>query len=103
MLVGGDIHRHRIIRHPDSSDSVGYELVEFISSPVHDQIIRAAEAPHPGLVLDIGVGNIYLELTSDTAGESPVLVSRYVDSSGRVLDERRWPRASLRRPEGNGS
>ncbi len=96
VLVGGDIHRHRIVRHLDSKDAVGYELVEFISSPVHDQIIAAANAPHPGLVLDIGTGNIYLELSCDTAGEEPVLTSRYVDAAGRVLDLRRWPLASMR-------
>jgi alkaline phosphatase D len=96
VLVGGDVHRHRIVRHIDSRDAVGYELVEFISSPVHDQIIAAANAPHPGLVLDIGTGNIYLELTCETSGEAPVLVSRYVESSGRTLDVRRWPLSMLR-------
>ena len=96
VLVGGDVHRHRIVRHLESRDAAGYELVEFISSPVHDQIIAAANAPHPGLVLDIGTGNIYLELSCDTAGEEPVLTSRYVDASGRVLDLRRWPLASMR-------
>lgn len=103
VLVGGDVHRHRIVRHIDSSDAVGYELVEFISSPVHDQIIAAANAPHPGLVLDIGTGNIYLELSCDTAGDEPVLTSRYVDAAGRELDVRHWPLASMRRPVQGGS
>ena len=96
VLVGGDVHRHRIVRHLDSKAAVGYELVEFISSPVHDQIIAAANAPHPGLVLDIGTGNIYLELECETSGETPVLISRYVDSSGRTLDVRRWPLTGMR-------
>ena len=88
VLVGGDIHRHRIVRH-DSKAQAGYDLVEFISSPVHDSVIVAANAPHPGLLLDIGKGNIYLELEARVGtGAGPYLVSRFVASDGQVLDER---------------
>jgi hypothetical protein len=70
--------------------------VEFISSPVHDQIIESANAPHPGLLMDIGTGNIYLELSVDPAGKVPVLTSRFIDSTGRELDVRRWNADQLR-------
>ena len=88
VLVGGDIHRHRIVRH-DSKDQAGYDLIEFISSPVHSSIIESANAPHPGLLLDIGKGNIYLELGTRFGLEAEsYLVSRFVASDGQVLDER---------------
>lgn len=95
VLVGGDIHRHRIVQH-DSKALAGYDLVEFISSPVHDSIIATADAPHPGLLLDIGVGNIYLELEADTSGAEPVLTSRYVNAAGEVVDQRMWMMKQLR-------
>lgn len=96
VLVGGDVHRHRIVRH-DATRLAGYDLVEFISSPVHGQVIESANAPHPGLILDIGRGGLYLELEADPSGSEPVLVSRFVHADGPMLDERRWPLSTLRR------
>lgn len=88
VLVGGDIHRHRIVRH-DAKDVVGYDLMEFISSPVHDSIIESANAPHPGLLMDLGVGHIYLELDAQIGADGvPYLVSRYVAADGKIMDER---------------
>lgn len=64
LLVGGDIHRSRVIVH-ETTESVGYPLVELISSPMHDRIIELANAPHPGLRFDTGLGHVVLELAAD--------------------------------------
>ena len=94
VLVGGDIHRHRIVRH-GSKSAAGYDLVEFISSPVHHSIIASANAPHPGLLMDMGVGHMYLELEAVDLDKDPALVSRFIHSDGTVRDERRWPRSAM--------
>ena len=90
ILVGGDIHRQRVVRH-DTQQIVGYDLVEFISSPVHEGIIESANQPHPGLLFDGGEANMYVQLEVDPGGQEPVLRSRFVTATGRVIDERRWP------------
>ena len=64
VLVGGDIHRSRVVVH-DVTDRVGYPLTEFISSPMHDRVIGLANAPHPGLRFDTGEGHVVLEFAAD--------------------------------------
>jgi alkaline phosphatase D len=66
ILVGGDVHRSRVIRH-EVAGLAGYDLTELITSPMHDRIIAAANAPHPGLVMDMGEPYSFLLLTADSA------------------------------------
>ena len=99
ILVGGDIHRQRVVRH-DTRKVVGYDLVEFISSPVHEGIIESANQPHPGLLFDGGEVNMYVQLEVDPGGPEPVLRSRFVTATGRVLDERRWSLSQFTPPGG---
>ncbi len=68
VLVGGDIHRSRCIIH-STEDSAGYDIPEFITSPMHDRIIATANQPHQGLQFDTGSPNSYL-LLETTSGES---------------------------------
>ena len=63
LLVGGDIHRPRAIEH-DTAATVGYPLLELISSPMHERVIGAANRPHPGLLFDSGKGQVVLELSA---------------------------------------
>ena len=51
VLVGGDIHRSRALKHA-TSDRAGYPLYEFIASPTANTIIEAANVKHPGLLHD---------------------------------------------------
>lgn len=78
VLVGGDIHRSRILRHP-TDESVGYPLLEFISSPLHDRIIASANQPHPGLIADFGTPQTWLELRIDPC--APALVTASLRSA----------------------
>ncbi|MEZ6016890.1 MAG: alkaline phosphatase D family protein [Planctomycetota bacterium] len=63
VLVGGDIHRSRVVVH-DTKALVGYALVELISSPMHSRIIEAANVPHPGLRFDSGEGHVVCIVTA---------------------------------------
>lgn len=78
VLVGGDIHRSRILCHP-TDESVGYPLLEFISSPLHDRIIASANQPHPGLIADFGTPQTWLELRIDPC--APALVTASLRSA----------------------
>ena len=63
LLIGGDIHRPRVIRHDVAGDA-GYPLLELISSPMHERVIGSAKVPHPGLLFDSGKGQVVLELSA---------------------------------------
>ena len=82
LLVSGDIHWSRVIEH-DTKERLGRDLVEVITSPVHHRLIKAADAPHPGVVFSKGIANSFLqvEANTDEDGDS-TLVARLRDADG---------------------
>lgn len=85
VLVGGDIHRSRVIRH-DVAALAGYDILELITSPLHDRIIAAANAPHPGLIKDMGAPNTFLLLeVEQRGGKALAAVARFVNAAGKEL------------------
>lgn len=83
VLVGGDIHRSRVLRH-DSKQLAGYDLYELISSPMHDGVIEAANAPHPRLIQDIGRPNMFMLLeVKQRRRKVTELQARFIDSAGK--------------------
>ncbi len=84
VLVGGDIHRTRVLRH-DTVESVGYPLMELITSPIHASIIDAANAPHPGLLHDSGEPHSFLLITVDTTVTPAILGAQFQNAAGREL------------------
>ena len=84
VLVGGDVHRSRVVRHA-TRGSAGYRLTELITSPMHGSVIAAANAPHPGLVADFGEPHAFLLVTVDTRREPHKLEARIVNGAGREL------------------
>ncbi len=82
VLVGGDIHRSRVLRHA-TEELAGYNIYELISSPMHESIIETANAPHPGLVKDMGVPNSFMLLeAAQIEGRVSSLEVRFLDKSG---------------------
>jgi alkaline phosphatase D len=86
VLVGGDIHRSRVVEHL-TTESAGYPLTELISSPMANTIIETANAPHPGLKWDAGLMHTFLELDVDAVGERQQLVARFRTQDGKVHHE----------------
>lgn len=85
VLVGGDIHRSRVVRHA-SKARAGYDIMELITSPMHHSIIRAANAPHPGLVKDMGEPFSFLMLEAAQAQQEATSArARFVNAEGREL------------------
>jgi alkaline phosphatase D len=84
VLVGGDIHRTRVVRH-DVETLAGYPLVEWITSPLAYRVIKSANAPHPGLLFDAGVEDTCLLLEVETKGEEVILRGRIIDATGKTL------------------
>ena len=82
VLVGGDVHRSRVLRH-GTIESAGYQITELITSPVHDSVIEAANAPHRGLIHDAGEPNSFLLLTADDTSQPASLSASFMNHSGR--------------------
>ncbi len=83
ILVGGDIHRSRVLRH-DTKDLAGYDIYELISSPMHGSVIEAANAPHPSLIKDMGIPNMFMLLEVEQRAEVVTsLQARFLNSSGK--------------------
>ncbi len=82
VLIGGDIHRSRVVRHATKA-TAGYDIIELISSPMHHSIIKAANAPHPGLIKDMGEPNTFLLLdAAQEQGKLTSLRARFVNAEG---------------------
>ncbi len=86
ILVGGDVHRTRVLRH-DTVESAGYKIPEFITSPVHGGVIDNAKADHPGLVQDFGQPNTFLLITVHGDIRPDKLRAGFLDKDGRVFFE----------------
>ena len=85
VLMGGDIHRSRVLRYP-TKNTVGYDLTEFISSPLANTVIETADVASPYLLHDVGQQETFMLLTADTlkAGKESLLM-RCMNSQGEEL------------------
>lgn len=88
MLVSGDVHWSRVIAH-DTKHQLGYTLVECVTSPIHEHLIKAADAPHPGLIFSIGEPNSFLVVEAAKSLDGHVLIAQLVNAKGSVLHEQR--------------
>ena len=84
VLVGGDIHRSRALRHPPISPK-GYALTELITSPLANTIILTAKVPHPGLLHDAAEQHTFLLVTIDGTQDDPTLLAEVRNHKDTVL------------------
>ncbi len=85
VLVGGDIHIPRVIRHIAAKERLGYVPVELVSSPLANQPIPAATAPHPGLVWNVQAPSVALILEVERGETAPRVVARFIGPDGDAL------------------
>lgn len=98
VLVSGDVHRSRVVVHRTAS-VIGYDLTEFVTSPLHDRVhadadVRAkpdgadaaagAQAPIAAEVTyDRGEPGAFLLLDAETpAPKQGALTARFVNARG---------------------
>ena len=82
VLIGGDIHVSRHLKYP-MKDRIGYDLHQFIISPLHDRVIPSLNVPHPHLQWGKPLKNMFLTVAADTTGDRPTLDANWIDRSGR--------------------
>lgn len=78
VLVSGDVHRPRVIRHVAAEELLGYAPIELVSSPLANHHIPAAGAPHPGLVWDAPSNSVALGLEIVPTEGAPEVTARFV-------------------------
>ncbi len=84
FLIGGDIHVSRALNY---GPRVGYDLWQFIVSPMHDRTIPSLNVPHPALRHSAVEPNVFLKLTADTEAEPATLTAEWVNLDGkRIFD-----------------
>ncbi len=83
-LVGGDIHVSRLLKHP-AQDSAGYDIPEFVTSPMHTRVLPEFDRPHPALLASSQEPHTFLKVSADSTQSPPVLKAEWIDSNGQVL------------------
>jgi pimeloyl-ACP methyl ester carboxylesterase len=81
VLVSGDIHRSRLVRH-DTRDIVGYALTELVTSPAAQKVGAKADAPHADLVWDRGMEQTWMSIEASGQGDAALLVADFRDETG---------------------
>ena len=82
VLVSGDVHWSRVLSHDETGD---WPIMEFVTSPVHEHLIPAADPPHPWLRWSRGEINSFLLLDAD---EQEIRLS-HMNAAGEVLHQQR--------------
>jgi len=95
VLVAGDIHRSRALRHPSISPK-GYPLTELITSPLANTVITTAKVPHPGLLHDAADQHTFLLITIDGTRDDPTLLAEVRNHADTVLFSVRLKASELR-------
>jgi len=83
VLIGGDIHVSRHLKYP-MTDRIGYDLHQFIISPLHDRVIPSLNVPHPHLQWGVPLKNMFLTVEVDSTLKTPTLQARWIDRTGEI-------------------
>lgn len=99
VLVGGDVHRTRVVLHP-SAALAGYDVPELITSPLAQNVIAVNKVDVAGLEFDAGEPMTCLFLSALGLGDDAVLLACFQAADGREFHSRRFPLATLRQSGG---
>ncbi|WP_149497463.1 alkaline phosphatase D family protein [Roseiconus lacunae] len=83
VLIGGDIHVSRHLKYP-MKDRIGYDLHQFIISPLHDRVIPSLNVEHPDLLWGEPLKNMFLTVAVDATGDRPTLEAKWIDRLGKL-------------------
>ncbi|GGM90297.1 hypothetical protein GCM10011609_29040 [Lentzea pudingi] len=95
FLVGGDIHVSRALNY---GPRVGYDLWQYIVSPLHNSTIPSLNTPHPALVHSAVEPHVFLKLVADTTVSPATLTATWINREGRRLFEVRRTATDLGHP-----
>lgn len=84
ILIGGDIHASRVLRYK-TEKVVGYELVQFIASPVHGSTIPSLNVYHPDLVRSAVEPHVFLRVDADSTVTPAEFHASLINKNGETV------------------
>ena len=84
ILVGGDIHASRVLKYP-TAKTVGYDLVQFIASPIHSSTIPSLNVYHPDLVRSAVEPNVFLRVDADSTVTPAKFHASLINKNGETV------------------
>ncbi len=81
ILVGGDIHASRVLRYP-TQKVVGYDLVQFIASPIHGKTIASLNVYNPDLVRSAVEPHVFLLVEADNTVSPAAFHATLINKAG---------------------
>jgi alkaline phosphatase D len=96
VLIGGDIHCSRLLKY-ETRDRAGYDIHQFIVSPIHNRTIESLNVPHPNLVHGEAVPHVWLRLEVDSTTTPATLHAKWEQMDGRKMWDVRLRERDLQR------
>jgi alkaline phosphatase D len=84
ILVGGDIHASRVLQYK-TKKSIGYDLVQFIASPIHGSTIPSLNVYNPDLVRSAVEPNVFLRVDADSTVSPAEFHAALINKSGEIV------------------
>lgn len=85
LLVGGDIHCSQVMKY-STEKRIGYPIYHFVTSPMHERLIRENEKlDHPGVLFNRAEPNSFLKITVNTKVEPAILSADIVNITGQSV------------------
>lgn len=94
ILMGGDIHVSRLLKYPTRAH-VGYDLYQFIVSPLSDRVLPEANVPNPSLVASAVEPFVFLKITADSTRNPATLRAEWLNRDGRLIFQQETNTAEL--------
>ncbi|GAA3130125.1 alkaline phosphatase D family protein [Kribbella aluminosa] len=92
FLLSGDIHVSRALNY---GPRVGYDLWQYIVSPMHGSTIPSLNVPNPALVHSAVEPYVFLKLVADTTVTPATLTATWINRDGRRIFEVRRTAAEM--------
>lgn len=84
ILVGGDIHASRVLRYK-TAKTTGYDLVQFIASPIHGSTIPSLNVYNPDLVRSAIEPHVFLRVDADSTVTPAELHATLINKNGETV------------------
>lgn len=84
ILVGGDIHASRVLKYK-TTKVVGYDLVQFIASPIHGSTIPSLNVYHPDLIRSAVEPHVFLLVDVDNTVSPPEFHASLLNKNGETV------------------
>jgi len=84
ILVGGDIHASRVLKY-NTTKTVGYDLVQFIASPIHGSTIPSLNVYNPDLIRSAVEPHVFLQVDADSTVTPAEFHAALINKDGETV------------------